>query len=82
MHRDIRQYDQHTECVPPRACGRNCSRIQGVPDFDGVTMALPHLIGGQGALTTIPLRLDDDEQAALRRSAGIVREAIESLKLG
>lgn len=59
-----------------------CSRIQGVPDFDGVTMALPHLIGGQGALATIPLRLDDTEQAALRHSAGIVREAIESLKLG
>jgi L-lactate dehydrogenase len=59
-----------------------CSRIQGVPEFDGVTMALPHLIGGQGALATIPLRLDDTEQSALRRSASIIREAIESLNLG
>jgi L-lactate dehydrogenase len=32
-----------------------CSRINGVPDCDGVTLALPHLVGGNGALATIPL---------------------------
>jgi L-lactate dehydrogenase len=57
-----------------------CSRIDGVPGCEDVTMALPHLVGGQGALATIPLPLNSVEQEALRRSAGILREAIESMK--
>jgi L-lactate dehydrogenase len=56
-----------------------CSHIKGVPDCDGVTLALPHLVGGAGALATIPLPLDAGEHEGLRRSAGILREAIESL---
>jgi L-lactate dehydrogenase len=59
-----------------------CSRITTVPDCAGVTLALPHLVGGEGALATIPLPLDDAEKAALHRSTGILREAIQSLNLG
>jgi L-lactate dehydrogenase len=58
-----------------------CARVTGVPDCEGVTLALPHLVGGDGAMTTIPLALDATEREELRRSAGILREAIESLKL-
>jgi L-lactate dehydrogenase len=58
-----------------------CCRITGVPDCEGVTLALPHLVGGEGALATIPLPLDSTEQEGLRRSAGILREAIESLEV-
>jgi L-lactate dehydrogenase len=58
-----------------------CCRIHGVPDCEGVTLALPHLVGGEGALATIPLQLDQAEREALRRSAGILREAIASLKM-
>jgi len=58
-----------------------CCRLTGVPDCDGLTLALPHLVGGKGALTTIPLVLDDAERQGLRRSADILREAIESLGL-
>jgi L-lactate dehydrogenase len=58
-----------------------CSRIAGVPDCDGGTLALPHLVGGEGAMATIPLVLDAGERQALNRSAGILREAIESLGL-
>jgi L-lactate dehydrogenase len=58
-----------------------CCRIAGVPDCEGVTLALPHMVGGEGALATIPLPLDAAEWKALRRSAGIVREAVESLNL-
>src|SRR3954471_5413356 len=32
-----------------------CTRITTVPDCAGVTLAMPHLVGGQGALATIPL---------------------------
>ena len=58
-----------------------CARISGVPDCDGVTLALPHLVGGQGVLATIPLQLDATEREGLRRSAGILREALQSLNL-
>ena len=58
-----------------------CARISGVPDCEGVTLALPHLVGGQGALATIPLQLDPIEREGLRRSASILREAFKSLNL-
>jgi L-lactate dehydrogenase len=57
-----------------------CVRIAGVPACDGVTLALPQLVGGEGAMATLPLTLDATEQAGLRRSVSILREAIESLK--
>jgi malate/lactate dehydrogenase len=40
---------------------------------------LPHLVGGQGALASIPLPLATHEQEALHRSVTILRDAIESL---
>jgi L-lactate dehydrogenase len=58
-----------------------CARINGVPECEGVTLALPHLVGGEGAMATIPLPLDATEREALRRSAGILREALDALKL-
>jgi len=58
-----------------------CARTEGVPDCEGITLALPRLVGGQGVITTIHLPLDAIEEAALRRSAGILRTALESLEL-
>jgi L-lactate dehydrogenase len=58
-----------------------CSRITDVPDCHDVTLALPHLVGGEGALATIPLSLDAGERARLRRSAGVLRAALASLNL-
>jgi L-lactate dehydrogenase len=58
-----------------------CSRIQDIPGCEGVTLGLPHLVGAQGALSTIPLPLDADEQQGLQRSASILGDAIASLKL-
>jgi L-lactate dehydrogenase len=37
------------------------------------------LVGAAGGLATIPLPLDAGEREGLRRSAGILREAIQSL---
>jgi len=56
-----------------------CSQTMGVPDCDGVTLALPRLVGGDGDLGIIPLPLDAAEADALRRSATILRDAIASL---
>ena len=58
-----------------------CSRIDGVPGCEGLTLALPHLVSGAGVLTTIPLALDVSEREQLTRSAGVLREAISSLGL-
>ncbi|HTD88959.1 MAG TPA: L-lactate dehydrogenase [Candidatus Binatia bacterium] len=58
-----------------------CSRVNDVPDCHGLTLALPHLVGGEGAMATIPLRLDAAEREGLHRSCAILREALESLKL-
>jgi L-lactate dehydrogenase len=58
-----------------------CSRISGVPGCDGVTLALPHLVGGDGALAVIPLSLNAAEQKGLQQSAAVLMEAIDSLKL-
>jgi L-lactate dehydrogenase len=58
-----------------------CGCVSGVPDCDGVTLALPHLIGGEGVLATIPLALADTERDGLRRSARILRDAVRSLQL-
>jgi L-lactate dehydrogenase len=58
-----------------------CSRIEGVRDCDGVTLALPHLVGGKGVLATLPLPLDADESVRLAQSAGVLREALASLRV-
>jgi L-lactate dehydrogenase len=58
-----------------------CSRIDGVPGCDGVTMALPHLVDGNGIRATIPLALDAAEREGLNRSANVLREALTSLHL-
>lgn len=52
--------------------------IAGVAD---VTVAMPRLVGGNGVMAEFPLPLSVDEQAALQRSAAIVRAAIDSLNL-
>lgn len=54
------------------------------PDVAGcgeVTLSLPHLLGGNGAIAALPLDLSDEEQNALHNSAQVIREAIESLSL-
>lgn len=58
-----------TVCTP-------LAEIAGVPD---VTVALPHLVGGDGILETFRLPLSDDEHEALRASAQIIRDAIVAL---
>ena len=58
-----------------------CSRTIGVADCDGVTLALPRLVGGEGVLATIAPPLDTSERNALQNSAKVLREAVEALRL-
>lgn len=50
--------------------------VTGVKD---VCISLPRLVGGDGILSTFPLPLDQNEEAALRESAQVVRKAIDEL---
>lgn len=58
-----------------------CSTVSEAAGVNNVTLALPHLIGGDGVLDTFELTLTDQEQQALARSASIIRGAIDTLKL-
>ncbi len=60
-----------TVCTPK-------AEISGVPD---VTVSLPHLVGGAGVLETFPLPLNEAEEAGLRNSAQIIRQAISQLEV-
>src|SRR5262245_21585295 len=56
----------------------------GAPTTDllgirNVTVSLPRLMGGQGILETFPLPLNDDETTRLRRSASVIRQALDEL---
>jgi L-lactate dehydrogenase len=51
--------------------------VLGVRD---VTVSLPRLVGGDGALETFPLPLSVAEQAQLRRSAEVIRKSIDELE--
>jgi L-lactate dehydrogenase len=56
-----------------------CSLHDKVQGIRNVTLALPQLVGGQGVLACFPQPLSDEEAAALRMSAEIIREATDSL---
>jgi L-lactate dehydrogenase len=56
-----------------------CSPEPEVAGVRDVTVSLPRLVGGRGVLETLPLALPPDEEAALARSAAVVREAIAGL---
>ncbi|GAB4545630.1 MAG: L-lactate dehydrogenase [Anaerolineae bacterium] len=69
---DVIIHDQRailTVCTP-------MPEVAGVPE---VTVSLPHLVGGEGILATLPLPLDGEEQAALNASARTIRDVIEAL---
>lgn len=53
--------------------------VQGVRD---VTVALPHLVGGSGAQQAFPLPLSEHEQLLLRKSAYVIRQAVDELDRG
>ncbi|MCU0512106.1 MAG: L-lactate dehydrogenase [Anaerolineae bacterium] len=71
---DVLLHDQRsimTICTPE-------ADIAGVKD---VTVAMPHILGGDGVLDDhISLTLDDDEQAQLHASATLIRRLIDDLE--
>jgi L-lactate dehydrogenase len=56
-----------------------CAPAADVAGVKDVTVALPRLVGGAGVLATFPLPLSQAEQARLRASAGVIRQALDEL---
>jgi L-lactate dehydrogenase len=54
-----------------------CSPTEEVCGVRDVTVALPHLVGGEGIVSSVPLPLNDLEKDQLNKSAAVVRKAIE-----
>ncbi len=57
-----------------------CTPMPEVAGVSDVTVSLPHLVGGEGILATLPLPLNEDEQLALNASARTIRDVIDALE--
>jgi L-lactate dehydrogenase len=57
-----------------------CTPMPEVAGVADVTVAMPHLVGGDGVLATLPLPLDEAEAAALSASAQVVRDVLDDLE--
>ena len=62
-----------------RAIMTTCGITDEVAGVSDVTVAMPRLVGGGGNLDVFPQPLAHNEQTALARSAGIVKDYITSL---
>lgn len=56
-----------------------CAPTEDVLGVKDVTVALPRLVGGCGVIETFPLPLNEAEQAQLRASAAVIRQALDEL---
>jgi len=56
-----------------------CAPHQEIVSVEDVTIALPHVISGEGIIGSLPLTISDDEKALLAHSARTVRAAIDLL---
>ena len=57
-----------------------CTPMPDVAGVTDVTVSLPHLIGGEGILSTLPIPLDEEEQLALNASARTIRDVIDAME--
>jgi L-lactate dehydrogenase len=56
-----------------------CTPMPDVVGVSNVTITLPHLVGRGGILGTLPLPLAENEEAGLKASAKVIKEAIAQL---
>jgi L-lactate dehydrogenase len=57
-----------------------CSSTNRVAEVPDVTLALPHIVGGQGIVGTLPLPLSPEEEDALQASANTIKTALDQLE--
>ena len=52
------------------------SLIHDVYGIDDITLSMPAIVGAKGIETLVPIRLNDDEQEKLKKSAGVLKNII------
>ena len=57
-----------------------CTPVPDVVGIKNVTVALPHLLSGEGIQATFIPSLDSEEENALKASAKIIRDALDGLE--
>jgi L-lactate dehydrogenase len=57
-----------------------CSATNRVAEVPDVTLALPHIVGRQGIVGTLPLPLSPEEEDALQASANTIKTALDQLE--
>ncbi|MEX2142954.1 MAG: L-lactate dehydrogenase [Anaerolineales bacterium] len=58
-----------------------CTPLAELLGVQNVTVSMPNIVGGEGIMRTLSQPLQASEEAALRSSARLVKEAIDSLNL-
>lgn len=56
-----------------------CTPLEEVAGVKDVTLSLPHLVGGSGIIHRLDVPLEPDEAELLKRSASLIKSAIEEL---
>lgn len=56
-----------------------CTPMPEIAGIKNVTAALPHLVGREGVISTLPVPLNEAEGKALRASVQIIKDAIDEL---
>lgn len=57
-----------------------CTPEADIAGVKNVTVAMPHLIGGDGIIGSFPLPLNNEEQQKLHHSASVIRALIDDLE--
>jgi L-lactate dehydrogenase len=53
--------------------------VKNAAGVEDVTLSLPHLVGGEGDLGALPLKLNKEELILLEKSAKIIKEKMKEL---
>jgi L-lactate dehydrogenase len=56
-----------------------CSPLKNIVGIQDVTLSVPHLVGGQGIISDLPLPVEGEELQALKDSASIIKKYIDEL---
>jgi L-lactate dehydrogenase len=56
-----------------------CSPLKSIVGILDVTLSVPHLVGGQGIISDLPLPVEEEELQALKDSASIIKKYIDEL---
>lgn len=57
-----------------------CSPQDEIAGVKNTTVALPHLVGGEGIFGSFPLAISDEEEEKLAHSAGLIRGILDDLE--